>query len=271
MRRWPLLAALLSLGAAPAWADGYLTIASTTSTENSGLYDHLLPLYERRTGVRLRVVAVGTGQAIRIAARGDADLLVVHHRPSEERFVAQGHGVRRHALMHNDFVIVGPVADPARAADAEHLADALRRIVRARAPFVSRGDDSGTHKRERELWRAAGIAVPAPTGHWYWEAGGGMGATLNVAAGRAAYTLSDRATWAAFGNRAGLRIVFEGDALLHNPYGIIAVNPARHPHVRHAQAQAFIDWLLSADGQAAIADFRVNGEQVFFPNAKPDA
>lgn len=263
-----LPALLLALLAPCAHAGDYLSIASTTSTENSGLYDYLLPLYEKHTGQKFRVIAVGTGQAIRIASRGDADLLIVHHRPSEERFVAEGHGLQRHDLMYNDFVLVGPAEDPARVAGASGLPDALARIIEAKAPFVSRGDDSGTHKREQELWKSARIEVPTPSGHWYWEAGSGMGATLNVAAGRAAYTLSDRATWAAFGNRAGMRILLEGDPMLHNSYGVIAVNPQRHPHVRWQQARRFIDWLLSEAGQAAIAAFRINGEQMFFPNAR---
>ena len=264
-----LLPAALALPGAAAADDALLTIASTTSTENSGLYDHLLPRYAARSGVRFRVVAVGTGQAIRNAMRGDADLLIAHHRESEERFVAEGYGLARHDLMYNDFVLVGPAADPAGAAQAAGAAAAFGRIARARAPFVSRGDDSGTHKRERELWAAAGVDVAPPSGGWYWEAGGGMGATLNVAAGRGAYVLSDRATWAAFGNKNDLRVLLEGDRALHNQYGVIPVNPARHPHARAELAQDFIAWLLSAEGQAAIAAFRINGQQMFFPNARP--
>ena len=264
-----LLPAALALPGAAAAADALLTIASTTSTENSGLYDHLLPLYEARAGVRFRVVAVGTGQAIRNAMRGDADLLIAHHRESEERFVAEGYGLARHDLMYNDFVLVGPAADPAGAAAAGGAAAAFGRIAAARAPFVSRGDDSGTHKRERELWAAAGVDVAPPSGRWYWEAGSGMGATLNVAAGRGAYVLSDRATWAAFGNRGGLRVLLEGDPALHNQYGVIPVNPARHPHARGDLARDFVAWLLSAEGQAAIAAFRISGQQMFFPNARP--
>ena len=266
-----LLPAALALPCAAAADDALLTIASTTSTENSGLYDHLLPRYEARAGVRFRVVAVGTGQAIRNAMRGDADLLIAHHRESEERFVAGGYGLARRDLMYNDFVLAGPAADPAAAAEAPGAAAAFARIARARAPFVSRGDDSGTHKRERELWAAAGVAVDAapPSGGWYWEAGGGMGATLNVAAGRGAYVLSDRATWAAFGNKGSLRVLVEGDPALHNQYGVIPVNPARHPHVRGDLARDFVAWLLSAEGQAAIAAFRISGQQMFFPNARP--
>ena len=264
-----LVAAALALPGAAAADDALLTIASTTSTENSGLYDHLLPRYAARSGVRFRVVAVGTGQAIRNAMRGDADLLIAHHRESEERFVAEGYGLARRDLMYNDFVLVGPAADPAGAAQASGAAAAFGRIAQARAPFVSRGDDSGTHKRERELWAAAGVDVAPPSGRWYWEAGGGMGATLNVAAGRGAYVLSDRATWAAFGNKASLRVLLEGDPALHNQYGVIPVNPARHPHARAGLARDFIAWLLSAEGQAAIAAFRINGQQMFFPNARP--
>ena len=248
----------------------FLTIASTTSTDHSGLYDHLLPIYEKEAGVSFRVVAVGTGQAIRNAMRGDADLLIVHHRESEEHFVAEGYGLRRDDLMYNKFVLIGPREDPAKAAEAEDIAEALRRISRSGLTFVSRGDDSGTHKRELELWAKAGVQVRPVSGDWYWEAGAGMGPTLNTAAARNAYVLSDGATWAAFGNRQDLVVVYRGDPLLHNQYGLIVVNPDRHPHVKGKQAREFAKWLLSEDGQQAIADFEINGEQVFFPNARPD-
>ncbi len=247
----------------------FLTIASTTSTDHSGLYDHLLPIYEKKSGVRFRVVAVGTGQAIRNAMRGDADLLIVHHRESEERFVAEGYGLQRDDLMYNEFVLVGPREDPAKVAQAGDIAEAFRRISRSGVTFISRGDDSGTHKRERELWAKAGVEVRPASGDWYWEAGAGMGPTLNTAAARNAYVLSDGATWAAFGNRQDLVVVSQGDPLLHNPYGLIVVNPDRHPHVKGEQAQEFAQWLLSEDGQQAIGDFEINGKQVFFPNAKP--
>ncbi len=266
-----LMAALLAAATALPAAAGerFITLASTTSTQNSGLFDYLLPKFTARTGIEVRVVAVGTGQAIRLAERGDADVLLVHHRPSEDRFVAEGYGVDRRDVMHNDFVLVGPAADPAGVRGLGDVAAALARIAAAGAPFVSRGDDSGTHKKERELWRAAGIDPGAASGTWYREAGAGMGATLNLAAGMGAYTLSDRATWVAFGNKGDLAILVEGDARLANPYGVILVNPARHAHVKEADGRAFIDWLTGPEGQAAIAAFRVAGQQLFFPDAIP--
>ena len=270
MRRSLLFALSALLLSSAAAEPEFLTIASTTSTDHSGLYDHLLPIYEKRTGVRFRVVAVGTGQAIRTAMRGDADLLIVHHRESEERFVAEGYGLQRDDLMHNQFVLVGPRRDPAQVAQTHNIADALQRIAHSGSRFISRGDDSGTHKRERELWAHAGIPVRPASGSWYWEAGAGMGPTLNTATARGAYVLSDGATWAAFGNRRNLAVLHKGDPLLHNPYGIIVINPQRHPHVKQALAETFVAWLLSDEGQLAIAEFKINGEQVFFPNATKD-
>ena len=268
MRKLLALAAALNCAALPcASASDYLTIASTTSTDHSGLYDYLLPIYEEKSGVSFRVVAVGTGQAIRNAMRGDADLLIVHHRESEEHFVAEGYGLERSDLMYNEFVLIGPREDPAGVAGSDSVAQALERISRSGVTFVSRGDDSGTHKRELELWGRAGVQVRPASGDWYWEAGAGMGPTLNMAAARHAYVLSDGATWAAFGNRRDLAVLYRDGPLLHNPYGIIVVNPSRHPHVKGEQAREFARWLLSEDGQQAIADFEVNGEQVFFPNA----
>lgn len=258
--------ALLGLPATAGEAE-FLTIASTTSTDHSGLYDHLLPIYERQSGVLFRVVAVGTGQAIRNAMRGDADLLIVHHQESEERFVADGYGLRRHPLMHNDFVLLGPARDPARVAAADDVFDALRRIAQSEAPFISRGDDSGTHKRELRLWKRADTPVREASGSWYWESGSGMGPTLNMAASRDAYTLSDRATWSAFGNRQNLIVLHENALALRNQYSVIVVNPERHTHVKQKLAQNFVDWLLSEAGQQAIADFRINGKQMFYPNA----
>lgn len=258
----------LALPCATAETD-FLTIASTTSTDHSGLYEHLLPVYEKKTGVRFRVVAVGTGQAIRNAMRGDADLLIVHHRESEERFVAEGYGLERRDLMYNEFVLVGPREDPAKVSEADDIAEALRRVSRSGLTFVSRGDDSGTHKRELEIWAKAEVRVRPASGDWYWEAGAGMGPTLNMAAARNAYVLSDGATWAAFGNRQDLVVLYRDDPLLHNQYGIIVVNPDRHSHVKWERARAFSDWLLSEDGQRMIAEFRIGGEQVFFPNARP--
>ncbi len=248
---------------------GTLIVQSTTSTRNSGLYDHILPAFEKDTGIKVKVVAVGTGQALKNAARCDGDVLVVHARPDEEAFVAKGYGIRRHPLMHNDFVIVGPKDDPADVRHARSAAEALVRIARAGGPFVSRGDESGTHKKEKALWKAAGIDPTAASGSWYREAGAGMGATLNMAAGMGAYTLSDRGTWLAFNNRGDLALLFSGDPALYNPYGLIIVNPAHCPNVNLKDAQAFRDWLLSEKGQKLIAAYRVNGEQLFFPDALP--
>ena len=269
-RPFLLALALLALTAAsPARAGARaVTLASTTSTENSGLFAHLLPQFTRATGIDVRVIAVGTGQALRIARNGDADVLLVHHRASEERFVAEGYGVKRHDVMYNDFVLVGPGADPARVRGQTDAARALARIAGARALFASRGDDSGTHKKERDLWAAAGLDPVEASGTWYRETGSGMGATLNAAAGMGAYALSDRATWIAFQNKGDLEVLVEGDPRLFNPYGVILVNPAKHPHVNAKDGQAFIDWLVSKEGQAAIAAYRLDGRQLFFPNAE---
>ena len=265
-----LLADLAGLASrvGPARAGEYILVQSTTSTRNSGLYDFLLPKFTAATGIEVRVVAVGTGQAIRNAMNCDADVLLVHAREAEERFVAEGYGVKRFDLMYNDFVLVGPENDPAGIEGMKDAAAALARIRAARAPFVSRGDDSGTHRKELALWRAAGVDPRAESGTWYREVGAGMGATLNIAAGMEAYTLTDRATWATFANRRGLRILVEGDPALFNQYGVILVNPARCPNVKAEAGQRFIDWLLSEEGQAAIAAYRPGGRQLFFPNAK---
>ena len=261
-----VVALLLPPVTAPA-AQRFITLASTTSTENSGLFQAILPRFEQATGIAVRVVAVGTGQAIRMAQRGDADLLLVHHKPSEERFVAAGFGVERHEVMYNDYVLVGPQDDPAGIGGGSDAVDALARIAAQRVAFVSRGDDSGTHKRELALWQAAGIDVGAASGTWYRESGAGMGTTLNIASGMDAYTLTDRGTWLNFSNKGGLVVLVEGDRRLFNPYGVILVNPQRHPHVKAADGQAFIDWLLSPAGQGAIAAYRIDGQPVFFPNA----
>ncbi len=245
----------------------FITVASTTSTQNSGFFAHILPLFRENTGIEVHVVAVGTGQALRLARRGDADVLFVHHKPSEEKFVAAGFGVRRHDVMVNDFVIVGPGNDPAGIEGMTDAAKAARKIADARLPFVSRGDDSGTHKKEQELWRAAGIDARAASGTWYRETGSAMGATLNTAAAMHAYTLTDRGTWLAFKNKVGMRVLSEGGRRLLNPYGVILVNPARHPHVKAKLSMTFIDWLISAQGQAAIAAFLIDGQQAFRPNA----
>ena len=265
------LTALVAAVALPVMAAGaqerYITVASTTSTENSGLFAHILPPFEAATGIDVRVVALGTGQALDVARRGDADVVFVHDTTAEQQFVAEGFGVDRREVMYNDFVLVGPQADPARVADRRDVTAALGAIASARAPFVSRGDRSGTHATELRLWRAAGIDIEARKGAWYRETGAGLGATLNTASAMDAYLLADRGTWLAFGNRGSLRILLEGDPRLFNPYGVILVSPVRHPHVKQADAQAFIDWLTSHDGQSAIASFRIRGEQAFFPSA----
>lgn len=243
-----------------------ITVASTTSTQNSGLFDWLLPQFTKETGIEVKVVAVGTGQAIRIATNGDADVLLVHHEPSERKFVADGLGLARHPIMHNDFVLVGPADDPARVRGSRDITIALRRISESEQIFVSRGDDSGTHKKELELWGASGFDPRPASGSWYREAGSGMGATLNTTSSMGAYTLSDRASWVSFGNKGNIEILLEGDPPLNNPYAAIVVNPERHPHVHVGEAQAFVDWLTSPRGQAAIAAFRVDGQQLFFPD-----
>jgi len=250
-------------------ADRFITVASTTSTQNSGLFDYLLPLFERASGIEVRVIAVGTGHAIALARKGDADVLFVHHEPSERKFVAEGYGVRRYPVMYNDFVLIGPHRDPAHVRGLGTATAALRRIAKTRAPLVSRGDDSGTNKKELELWSGAGVDARAASGSWYRETGSGMGATLNTASAMNAYTLSDRATWLNFANRGSLEILVEGDPRLFNQYGIILVNPDRFPHVKVADGRAFIDWILSATGQAAINAYRLKGQQAFFANGKP--
>jgi tungstate transport system substrate-binding protein len=272
-RRSMLFGALLAIGlgltVGPALGqDKFITVASTTSTENSGLFGYLLPLFQEKTGIEVRVVAVGTGQAIELARNGDADVLFVHHKPSEEKFVADGFGVERHEVMYNDFVIVGPAADPAGIKGDEDVVDAMTKIAAAEAPFASRGDDSGTHKAELALWQEAGVDVAGASGTWYRETGSGMGPTLNTAAGMDAYALTDRGTWLAFDNRQNLEILVEGDPRLFNQYGIILVNPAKHPHVKAELGQTFIDWVLADEGQDAIGAFQINGQQAFFPNAK---
>ncbi len=263
-----LLPLLLAMPAAPARAGAdVIVLQSTTSTRNSGLLDHLLPKFTARTGIEVRVVAVGTGQALKNARNGDGDALLVHARARELAFVAEGYGVLRCDVMYNDFVIVGPADDPAGIAGMRDAPAAFARIAAAGAIFVSRGDDSGTHVKERSLWRLAGIDPAAGAADWYREAGAGMGATLNIAAGMEGYTLTDRASWIAFANKRNLALLVEGDPRLFNQYGVILVNPARHPAVNFAAAKAFRDWLVGPEGQAAIAAFRVKGQQLFFPNA----
>jgi tungstate transport system substrate-binding protein len=245
----------------------YITVASTTSTEQSGLFKHLLPIFEEKTGIQVRVVAVGTGQALDMGRRGDADVVFVHARPLEEKFVAEGFGVRRYEVMYNDFVLVGPKSDPAGVSGGKDAVKALERIHKSKAAFVSRGDRSGTHFAELELWKAAGIDIEKEKGGWYRETGSGMGPALNTASGLSGYILADRGTWLSFKNRGELAILVEGDRRLFNQYGVILVNPARHRGVKREMGQAFIYWLISSEGQDAIAAYRINGEQLFFPNA----
>ncbi len=268
MFRILLLALALFAPLANASAEEYITVASTTSTRDSGLFDDILPLFTKSSGIAVRIVAVGTGQAIKLAKNGDADVLFVHHRKSEEAFIAGGFGVKRYDVMYNDFVIVGPDHDPAVIGGAKDVAKAFQKIAAAKIPFLSRGDDSGTNKKERALWSAAGIDTSKVSGTWYRETGSGMGATLNTAAAVNGYAMTDRGTWLAFKNSGDLKILVEGDTRLLNPYGVILVNPQRHPHVKAAAGQKFIDWLVSAPAQAAIAGFRINGEPLFKGNAR---
>jgi len=266
-RRFILTAALLII-ALPALAqERSITVASTTSTEQSGLFSHILPVFKRESGITVRVVALGTGQALDVGRRGDADVVFVHDRTAEQRFVGEGFGGPRRHVMFNDFVVIGPGTDPAGVRGLRDTAEALRRIAVARAPFVSRGDRSGTHAVELRLWQQAGVDPVAGRGAWYREVGQGMGPALNTAAAQNAYILADRGTWLSFRNRQDLRIVVEGDARLFNQYGVMLVNPQRHPAVKAADGQRFIDWILSPAGQAAIAGYQINGEQLFFPNA----
>jgi len=272
MRYLPVaLAATLAFGATiatPARAsDPFIILQSTTSTEQSGLFRHILPLFKSKTGIDVRVVAVGTGQALKNAERGDGDVVLVHAKTAEEKFVADGFGVKRFEVMYNDFVVVGPSSDPAKVKGSKDVAAALKAIAAAKAPFASRGDDSGTHKAELDLWKAAGIDVKAASGDWYRSTGSGMGPTLNAASGMNAYALTDRGTWLAFKNRGALEIVVEGDRKLFNQYGVMLVNPAKHPHVKAKEGQAFIDWLVGPDGQSAIRSYKIQGEPLFFPNA----
>jgi tungstate transport system substrate-binding protein len=246
---------------------GFITVASTTSTEQSGLFRHLLPIFEKKAGFQVRVVALGTGQSLDMGRRGDADVVFVHARALEEKFVAEGFGVRRFEVMYNDFVLVGPKSDPARVVGSKDIVTALRKIHATSAAFVSRGDKSGTHFAELELWKAAGIDLAKDKGPWYRDTGSGMGPTLNTAAGMSAYALTDRGTWLSFRNRGDLVVSVEGDKRLFNPYGVILVNPVKHPHVKKDMGQAFIDWIVSREGQAAIAGYKIGGEQPFFPNA----
>jgi tungstate transport system substrate-binding protein len=263
-----LTCSLLGLATPSAHADDpYITVASTTSTEQSGLFAHLLPLFTKHSGIKVRVVALGTGQALDLARRGDADVAFVHDKSAEEKFVAEGYGVKRAEVMYNDFVLIGPKNDPARAQGRDIL-EALRRVEATRSPFVSRGDKSGTHSAELRYWKAAGVELESKKGPWYRDTGSGMGPALNTAASMNAYILADRGTWLAFKNRDELVVLVEGDTRLFNQYGVMLVNPEKHPHVKQAEGNQFINWLVSPAGQKSIADFKIGGEQLFFPNAK---
>jgi len=267
-RRMLALLAAAALAAPPLVQaqDRSITVASTTSTEQSGLFGHLLPAFTKATGIVVKVVAVGTGQALDIGRRGDADVVFVHDRAAEDRFVSEGFATARQDVMYNDFVVLGPRSDPAEAAGKD-LPEGLRRIAAAKAPFVSRGDKSGTHAAELRSWKEAGIDLAAVRGEWYREIGQGMGPALNAASAQNAYVLADRGTWLSFRNRGDLAVLVEGDQRLFNPYGVMLVNPAKHAHVKAADGRAFIDWLVSGEGQRAIAAYRIDGQQLFFPNA----
>jgi tungstate transport system substrate-binding protein len=261
------LAAALALAAVPLAAqEKFITVASTTSTEQSGLFGYILPLFERTTGIKVRVVAQGTGQALDMGRRGDADVVFVHDPAAEKKFVDDGFGVNYQQVMYNDFVIIGPKSDPAKVAGGKDVLTALKKIEAAKAPFVSRADKSGTHAAELRYWKAAGVDIPAQKGPWYKETGSGMGPALNTASSLNAYILADRGTWLSFKNRGDLTIAVEGDQKLFNQYGIMLVNPAKHAHVKKELGDAFINWVVSPEGQKAIADYKIGGEQLFFPN-----
>ena len=260
--------ALLGLQGPAVAQQNFITVASTTSTEQSGLFKHLLPVFEKKTGTQVRVVALGTGQALDMARRGDADVVFVHDKVAEEKFVADGFGVRRFEVMYNDFVLVGPKADPAKIAGSKDITDAYKKIAGSNSPFASRGDKSGTHAAELRLWKDAGIDPNTGKGSWYRETGSGMGATLNTASAMNAYSFTDRGTWLSFKNRGDLLIVVEGDQKLFNQYGVMLVSPAKHPHVKKDPGQAFVDWLISPEGQQTIATYKIDADQLFFPNAR---
>lgn len=258
---------LLALPGSLSAEEKSIILQSTTSTENSGLLNHLIPIFKKDTGIRIHVVAVGTGQALKNASNGDGDVLLVHAKSAEEKFVKDGYGVERFDVMFNDFVILGPKTDPAKIKGIKDVAKGLSQIAEKQASFISRGDDSGTHKKELKLWKAATVKLDNKP-RWYRESGSGMGATLNIAAGMGGYVMSDRATWIAFKNKANLEILIEGDKRLFNQYGVILVNPAKHKNVKAKLGQKFIDWLTGPNGQAAIKTFKINGKQLFFPNAE---
>jgi len=272
LNRRSLLALALAASAAfalPTHAqDKSIVVASTTSTEQSGLFGHILPTFTKKTGIAVKVVALGTGQALDVGRRGDADVVFVHDRAAEDKFVAEGFGVDRRDVMYNDFVLIGPKSDPAKVAGGKDVAAALKAVAAAKAPFVSRGDKSGTHAAELRYFKDAGVDPNEGKGSWYRETGSGMGPALNTASSMNAYILADRGTWLSYKNRGELAIAVEGDRKMFNPYGVILVNPAKHAHVKQAEGRAFMDWLVSAEGQAAIASYKVGGEQLFFPDAR---
>jgi tungstate transport system substrate-binding protein len=267
IRRLLLALAFLAFVPPASAQQNSIVVASTTSTQDSGLFGHLLPLFKAKSGIDVKVVAVGTGQALDIGRRGDADVVFVHAKSEEEKFIAEGGGVKRFPVMYNDFVLIGPRSDPAGIGRSKDIVAALRTLKAKQQPFISRGDRSGTHLAELKLWKEAGIDIEHDKGPWYKAIGQGMGAALNTASASDAYVLSDRGTWLSFKNKGELTIVVQGDKRLFNQYGVMLVNPARHPHVKKAQGQQFIDWLLSPDGQSAIANYRIDGQQLFFPNA----
>jgi tungstate transport system substrate-binding protein len=268
-RRLILTAAILiaaSLGQPVAAQDKSIVVSSTTSTTDSGLFNHILPLFKQKTGIDVKVVSQGTGQALDTGRRGDSDVVFVHAKAQEEKFVAEGFGVKRFPVMYNDFILIGPKSDPAKVKGQKDITAALK-TIQGKAPFISRGDKSGTHSAELNLWKAAGIDIAKDKGNWYKEIGQGMGAALNTASASGGYVLSDRGTWLNFKNRGDLEIVVEGDQRLFNQYGVMLVSPEKHAHVKKVDGQAFIDWLVSPEGQKAIADYKINGQQLFFPNA----
>ena len=266
-RRGLLVLVLFAVALCASAQEKFITVASTTSTEQSGLFGYLLPIYEKQTGVKVHVVALGTGQALDVARRGDADVVFVHAKPAEEKFLAEGEGVKRYPVMYNDFVLIGPKGDPAKIGGGKDILAAFKKIETAHAPFVSRGDRSGTHMAELALWKAADIDIDKMKGPWYRDTGQGMGPALNTAASMNAYILADRGTWLAFKNRGDMTILVEGDKRLFNQYGVMLVNPSKHPNVKKDLGQQFIDWILSPAGQKVIAEYKINGEQLFYPNA----
>jgi tungstate transport system substrate-binding protein len=261
------LIGLVALAGVTSAQERFITVASTTSTEQSGLFGYLLPKFTEKTGIKVRVVALGTGQALDVGRRGDADVVFVHDKAAEEKFLSEGWATKRQDVMYNDFIIVGPKSDPAKIAGSKDVLDALRKIAAAKAPFISRGDRSGTHAAELRYWKAADVDLAAVKGDWYKEIGQGMGPALNMGSASNAYVLSDRGTWLSFKNRGDLVIAVEGDKRLFNQYGVMLVNPAKHPQVKAKDGQAFVDWVVSRDGQSAIAGYKIDGQQLFFPDA----